>query len=605
MSSAPPASIRQYRGRMARSILLTFIPLCLFPLIVAGGAFYLYKRDLFNTIPVSTLITVIIFLVIAQALAALGMWLFARRLTEPLSELAANLSLFIEGNWEQRAAAPGRPDESGLLASLFNQMANDLVDTYRLLNHQREGQSPEKKGAFIRLAQAAASPGGLDDFLEQAMQLINKHFELDCTALYLLEAPLAEGQAQDERLLALRCKASLPQFDSIPLARINAAAFEDQKIPCDSPATADMPVVKACLSSRPLAAPLQEAEGAFEAAVPISQSGQVVGILDLFALRGAEAGRPRNADSRLGPFSIRALSELQALSSIIALRLAVDSIGAAASVASASQAEPLAPQPADQQAPANERREAQSDRLQWSVSADRQLAEMQTLWNISQTISISAATETELTSLFQTIHRQVESVMGELNSFAMTLYDAQTDMIRVPYLFEDGQMVDVAPFPLGEGLTSIVVRARSPLMLVEDTERKARELGAKTIGVPAKSWLGVPMLFGGEVVGVIIAQDINREHRFDEDDQRLLSLLAAQVAVVVRNARLLEISRQQAEHERLVNEITAKILRSRDMQGILQTTADELGAVLGARRARIRISAAPDFEVEDAQEVTK
>jgi GAF domain-containing protein len=243
-------------------------------------------------------------------------------------------------------------------------------------------------------------------------------------------------------------------------------------------------------------------------------------------------------------------------------------------------------------------------------SADRQLAELQTLWNISQAVSAAAVIETDLKPLFQTIHRQVEAVMGDLNSFAIALYDSEADAIRIPYMYEDGQMVDIAPFPLGEGLSSVVVRTRSPLMLVEDTERKARQLGAVTIGVPAKSWLGVPMLFGGEVVGLIIAQDIMSEHRFDEEDQRLLSTLATQIAVVVRNARLLETSRQRADVEHLVNEITAKIRRARDMQGILQTTADELGAALGARRAHIRISPAVSgpgttFGPPDGQEVEK
>jgi GAF domain-containing protein len=226
------------------------------------------------------------------------------------------------------------------------------------------------------------------------------------------------------------------------------------------------------------------------------------------------------------------------------------------------------------------------EKIQAQKGTQRRLAELQMLWNVSQTISI----ETDLKPLFRTIHKQAEEVMGELSSFAMALYDDVTDTIRIPYMFEEGQMVDIPPFPLGEGLTSIIVRTRRPLMLVEDTEEKAQELGAKTYGVPAKSWLGVPMLFGGQVVGAIIAQDINQEQRFDEGDQRLLSTLAAQVAVVVRNARLLETSRQQTELERSLNEIINKVRRSTDIPTILKTTADELGATLGVRRAHIQIA---------------
>ena len=99
------------------------------------------------------------------------------------------------------------------------------------------------------------------------------------------------------------------------------------------------------------------------------------------------------------------------------------------------------------------------------------------------------------------------------------------------------------------------------------------------------------MLYAGEVIGAIIVQDIHQEHRFDEDDQNLLSTLAAQVAVVVRNARLLESTQRRAAQERHLNEITSRIRRAPDIQSILKTTVDELGAALAVQHARIRLEA--------------
>ncbi len=99
------------------------------------------------------------------------------------------------------------------------------------------------------------------------------------------------------------------------------------------------------------------------------------------------------------------------------------------------------------------------------------------------------------------------------------------------------------------------------------------------------------MLYAGEVIGAIIVQDIHQEHRFDEEDQNLLSTLAAQIAVVVRNARLLESTQRRAAQERYLNEITARIRRAPDIQSILKTTAEELGAALGVQQAQIRLEA--------------
>jgi GAF domain-containing protein len=218
----------------------------------------------------------------------------------------------------------------------------------------------------------------------------------------------------------------------------------------------------------------------------------------------------------------------------------------------------------------------------------KRLSEVQTLWNISQAISV----ENDLQALYKVIHNQAEKVMGKLSSFAVLLYDDQSGMIQVPYIIEEGKKLEIPPFPMGEGLTSIVMRTGMPLLIVEDMEKNIRELGAKTVGALAKSWLGVPLKYGGETFGVIIAQDIFRENRFSEEDQRLLSTIASQVALVIRNVRLLEISKSQARLERILNQITGKIRRAMDIETILQTTADELAYALNARKARIKIEIA-------------
>jgi GAF domain-containing protein/HAMP domain-containing protein len=226
------------------------------------------------------------------------------------------------------------------------------------------------------------------------------------------------------------------------------------------------------------------------------------------------------------------------------------------------------------------------DKIRTQQGTQRRLAELQTIRNISEKISGT----TNLDALFREIHKQVEAVMGEVDSFAIALYEAGSETVQIPYKVEGGRQGSTPPFPVGEDLISIVVFKRKPLLLAENLEENARLLGVWKTGVTARSWLGVPLLFGGEAIGAIIVQDNEREHRFGEDDEHLLSTLAAQVAVVVRNAWLQETTRHRADQERLLNEITAKIRRSVDIQAILKTTADELGAALGAQRARIEIT---------------
>lgn len=232
-----------------------------------------------------------------------------------------------------------------------------------------------------------------------------------------------------------------------------------------------------------------------------------------------------------------------------------------------------------------------------SQRLEKRLAALQTLNTVSQAVSI----ETDLRVLYQVIHREVTSIIGKVN-FAIATYDEQLDSITVPYMYDGQTTRSVEAFPMGEGLTSILIRTKKPLLVVEDTERRTRELGAKQVGKPAKSWLGVPLLVGGDVIGAILLQDLENEGRFDEDDQRLLETLASQVAVAIRNARLLENTLIQAARQQKLYEITSKIRNSADIPSILQTTASELSKALGARRTTIELAVPSPEQQETASE---
>jgi transcriptional regulator with GAF, ATPase, and Fis domain len=227
------------------------------------------------------------------------------------------------------------------------------------------------------------------------------------------------------------------------------------------------------------------------------------------------------------------------------------------------------------------------ERIQSQQKTQRQFVELETFWQVSQAIS----SETDLDALYALINRQVETAMGQISSFGIVLYDDKSNQISIPYMLEEGQWLRIPPFPLGNGFSSEIIRTRRPLLMFTQREidEKTLELNALQVGDPPKSWLGVPMLFGGQVIGLIIVQDVKLEYRFTIQDERLLSMLATQVAVVVRNARLLEATRRQAQQERLTNDISDRIRRQVDVESILKTTTDEISRALGARRARLRI----------------
>ena len=176
-----------------------------------------------------------------------------------------------------------------------------------------------------------------------------------------------------------------------------------------------------------------------------------------------------------------------------------------------------------------------SQRFRILKSLQERVSILQTLNTISE--SISSVTNLEL--LYITLHKLVGQALGENLGFLIAIYDQTKAQIEIPYIYEEDTLISIPPFPMGEGLTSYVIQSAQPLMIVNDTERRVRELGAKVLGKPAKSWMGVPLMLGNQVIGVMAIQDLEQEERFTLADLNMFTLLAPQVAVTVRNVQLL------------------------------------------------------------------
>ncbi len=250
------------------------------------------------------------------------------------------------------------------------------------------------------------------------------------------------------------------------------------------------------------------------------------------------------------------------------------------------------------------------DKTQAMQSAQRPLAELEAFNFISQAVS----GQTDLKTLYTTIHKAISQILGQVD-LMIADFDPGSETIRVPYLYEHPDLLAVEPFPLGEGLTSILIQSREPLLLSGDVEAQARDLNAKIMGGIPKSWLGVPLLIAEKPIGALVVQDMENAGRFTQEDQRLLTSLGSQIAVTIYNARLIEQSRRLAERERRLHEVTSKIRASTDMKTILSTTATEIGRALNLPRTTVEVglgdqnpspmarreAASPDDKLEDKE----
>lgn len=211
--------------------------------------------------------------------------------------------------------------------------------------------------------------------------------------------------------------------------------------------------------------------------------------------------------------------------------------------------------------------------------------------NVLNEVAQAISSTLELDELLEVVYLQASRIVDTTN-FYIALYDEEKDEIVFPYVVDPGQHEDWHPRAKGEGLTGIVIDSRRPLLLPTGAAGMYRESGREVHAGLCRSWLGVPMLAEDRVLGVIAVQDYEREHVYNGEDLNLLSTVAAQAAVAVRNAQLYqqivgfsgELEVQVEARTRDLESALADLTIERDRVETLYRITRELGATLELER---------------------
>ncbi|MDI4635112.1 GAF domain-containing protein [Pelomonas sp. V22] len=163
------------------------------------------------------------------------------------------------------------------------------------------------------------------------------------------------------------------------------------------------------------------------------------------------------------------------------------------------------------------------------AESQQRAAELDTVNTVSQQL----AGKLDLAALIELVGEQSRQLFKADLAY-VALLDRNTGMINFPYQYGDV----IQSRPLGEGLTSRIIETGEALIINSDIDRQAEALGTVRMGRQTRSYLGVPVMVEGHAEGVISVQNTEREGVFDQADQRLLSTIAANVGVALRNARL-------------------------------------------------------------------
>lgn len=180
-----------------------------------------------------------------------------------------------------------------------------------------------------------------------------------------------------------------------------------------------------------------------------------------------------------------------------------------------------------------------------------------------------------LRKVIRKIYQEISKVM-DCSNFYIALYNRHENTISFEIYTIDGEELEVAPRTLSKGLTEHVIKAKKPIRINCNVIQYCKKLGIKPIGKNAQSWLGVPMIYKGNVEGVMTIQDYKNRGAYTEEDEYLLSRIATRAAVVVANTRLIEEEVKRAKELEVMNKIAHRLTKSLNITEICASVSKSI-----------------------------
>lgn len=197
--------------------------------------------------------------------------------------------------------------------------------------------------------------------------------------------------------------------------------------------------------------------------------------------------------------------------------------------------------------------------------------------------------ELDLDAVLQRVIQEARDLTGA-RYVALGVLDAQKKGLeRFVYLGVDEETRRrIGPLPRGRGVLGELIKNPKPLR-IDDLSAHPYSFGFPAHHPEMKTFLGVPILIRGEAWGNLYLTEKAGGQPFDENDERMVTVLAEWAAIAVYNARLHgSVERRQAELERALRTLEASAALAR--AGAAGMGVDRLSELI-CKRGRDLVSA--------------
>jgi signal transduction histidine kinase len=152
--------------------------------------------------------------------------------------------------------------------------------------------------------------------------------------------------------------------------------------------------------------------------------------------------------------------------------------------------------------------------------------------------------------------------------------------------------------PHGRGILGVLITDARPLRLHDLTE-DPRSVGFPPGHPPMHSFLGVPIRLRGVAYGNLYLTE-KEGGDFSDEDEELVTLLAAQAAVALENARLYESATAWSQQLESLNEVGAALVGELELNPLLELVVARLRELIGARLVAIALPSGEGLRIAAA-----
>jgi len=153
--------------------------------------------------------------------------------------------------------------------------------------------------------------------------------------------------------------------------------------------------------------------------------------------------------------------------------------------------------------------------------------------------------------------------------------------------------------PHGRGILGVLIQDARNLRLHKLSEHP-RSVGFPPGHPPMHTFLGVPILLRGVAYGNLYLTEKDGGGDFTDEDEEMVSLLAAQAAVAVENARLYESATSWSQQLESLNEIGGALVGELELGPLLDLVTSRLRELIGARLVAIALPAGDALRIAAA-----